>query len=86
MSNSDKNMQSTPTNFQQRSHNDDMLTIQKLAELQSKNVLDLPTLSIAKYLNEIICKYLPCVSSFKKSRKIHKTFLIEQPATHFLLR
>ena len=30
-----------------------MLTIQKLAELQSKNVLDLPTLPIAKYLNEI---------------------------------
>ena len=28
-------------------------TIQKLAELQSKNVLDLPTLPIAKYLNEI---------------------------------
>ena len=37
MSNAEKNMQFTPTNFQQR-HNDDMLTIQKLAELQSKNV------------------------------------------------
>ena len=47
MSNAEKNMQFTPTYFQQRSHNDDMLTIQKLAELQSKNVLDLP------YLNEI---------------------------------
>ena len=53
MSNADKNMQFTPTYFQQRNHNDDMFTIHKLAELQSKNVLDLPTLPIAKYLNEI---------------------------------
>ena len=53
MSNAEKNMQFTRANLQQRSHNDDMLTIQKLAELQSKNVLDLPALPIARYLNEI---------------------------------
>ena len=53
MSNAKKNMQLTPANFQQTSHNDDMLTIHKLVELSSKNVLDLPTLPIANYLNEI---------------------------------
>ena len=53
MTNAEKNMLFTPANFQQTSHNDVMLTIQKLVKLQSKNVLDLPTLSIAKYLNEI---------------------------------
>ena len=30
-----------------------LIVIQKLVKLQSKNILDLPSLSIAKYLNEI---------------------------------
>ena len=59
-----------------------MLTIHKLVELQSKNVLDLPTLPIANYLNEIeLFTFTNIYLVFRLSRRnatfIYTYFLIE---------
>ena len=42
MSNAKKNMQFTPANFQQTSHNDVMLTIQKIVKLKIRMYLTYP--------------------------------------------
>ena len=65
-------------------------TIQKLAELQSKNVLDLPTLPIAEYLNEIeLFTFTNIYLVFRLSRRYAKFigfFKLNSQRRLFLLR